>query len=473
MAGFKNTATSVVGSVSELSYRLRNIITGWKPVHIIVCGPDDTVARAIFEKIAGLFDPTDVSMVWGQALWAKRLRARVMISWDPDDASRADDIERTLSPTRHIVWVLTVGEPSKLVSERSTILNHHFSQGADYRLDVHGPTRSLTQPGVISRSHDVLRIVNRYSPRTVVVKREDFASQPSQVYSQILDAVARQGGPSPGSIAAPEALIDNTSLPPLQSTEDEPTRIASQWARFPELADITKELGYPPPPRHRPAVKMSPRGIIVAFHTADEIYTAEANRLRGSLDALGLEYVISVVEPESSWVRTTLLKPAWIAPAREKLRGPLIYIDVDAFVHHDPWTYVSDLEADMAAMVDLSGQLYSGTLFINDTAGAQTILSEWKKESEKRRDQDTGTLGNTGDEGDQGVLKDIVEAEEAQSAPRFSFGRLPPNLATIFDRTGDYRLGPVVIEHLQASREVTQQTKRLQRRRERLSEFSD
>ena len=466
MAGLKDTADSVLSSVSELSYRLRNTVTGMKPVHIVVCGPDDTTAKVLIDNLPGLFDPTDVAVVWGQALWAKQVRSRVIISWDPDDASRADDIERTLSPTRSILWVLAVGDPAALVSERSTVLPHHFSQGADYRLHVDGPTRSLTQPGVISRSRDVRDVINHYGDRAVVVKRENLHSHPGQVLSAITDAVGGQGGPG--------AVAGDPSFPATETNPDPTPRVASQWARFPELEDIAKELGYSSPPlAHAPAAEVSARGLVVAFHTPDEIYQAEADRLRRSLDALGLEYVISVVEPETNWVRTTLLKPTWIAPARKKLRGPLLYIDVDAFVHHDPWTYVSEVDADMAAMVDLTGQLYSGTLFINDTGGAQTILSEWMKESEKRRNHDPGTLGNTGDEGDQGVLKDIVEAEEAQSAPRFSFGRLPPNLATIFDRTGDYRLGPVVIEHLQVSREVTGRAKRLSRRHDRLKELSD
>ena len=472
MAGLKDTADSVLSSVSELSYRLRNTVTGMKPVHIVVCGPDDTTARVLIDNLPGLFDPTDVAVVWGQALWAKQVRSRVIISWDPDDASRADDIERTLSPTRSILWVLAVGDPAALVSERSTVLPHHFSQGADYRLHVDGPTRSLTQPGVISRSRDVQDVVNHCGDRAVVVKRENLRSHPGQVYSDIADEVERLGGPSPVSLTTLGDVSGDASLSPIRNTPELKARIASQWSRFPELEDIAKQLGYSSPPlTHEPAAEVSARGLIVAFHTPDEIYQAEADRLRRSLDALGLEYVISVVEPETNWVRTTLLKPTWIAPARKKLRGPLLYIDVDAFVHYDPWTYLSDVEADMAAMVNPGGQLYSGTLFINDTDGAQTVLSEWLKESEKRRDEDTGTLGNTGDEGDQGVLKNIVEKEELASTPRFSFGRLPPNLATIFDRTGDYSAGPVVIEHLQASREVTQRAKRLQRRRERLSEF--
>jgi hypothetical protein len=473
MAGLKNTAASIAGSVSELSYRLRNLMTAMTPVHVVVCGPDDTVAMRLMEKLPGVFNPADVSVVWGQALWTKQVRSRVIISWDPDDASRADDIEHALSPTRRIVWVLAVGAPSELVSEPSNVLLHHFAQGADYRLHVDGQTRSFTQPGVISRSRDVLHIVNQYGSRAVVVKRDTLQSHPDQVFADITDVVVREDGPAPASQTALNSAASDTSLPARETAADQATRIASQRARFPELDDITAELGYPPLPAPVPGANVSARGLIVAFHTPDEIYKAEADRLRGSLDALGLQYLISVVEPESNWVRTTLLKPTWIAPARKTLRGPLLYVDVDAFVHADPWPYVTDMEADMAAVVYKNGQLNSATLWINDTPGAELILSSWAAGAGDRRGADRGDLEHTGDNGDQGVLKLVVEAEEQKPNPAFSFGRLPPNLATIFDRTDEYRYGDVAIEQLQVSREVTGRTKRLSRRHDRLKELSD
>jgi hypothetical protein len=167
------------------------------------------------------------------------------------------------------------------------------------------------------------------------------------------------------------------------------------------------------------------------------------------------------------------LKPTWIAPARERLSGPLLYVDVDAYVHADPWPYVTDMEADMAAFVDESGQLKSGALWINDTPGARLILSEWAKGAGNRCGLDQGNLENSGDNGDQGVLKLVVEAEEEEDNPAFSFGRLPSNLCAVFDRTHQYRFGPLVIEQLQVSREAKyRRSKRLSRRHERLRELS-
>jgi hypothetical protein len=473
MAGLKDTAATAVATVSDLSYRLRNAIVGKKPVHLVVCGPDDALATALMQQLPRMFSPTDVSVVWGQALWARNVRSRIIISWDPDDASRASDIDELLSPTRHLVWVPAIGDPRDLITERSEVLPHLFKQGADYRLHVDGQTRSFTQPGVIPRCRDVLRVVSQYGSQAVVVKRDSFRESPKQVFADIVDAVGRHGGPATTLPSADFDGAGNTVLATVEDTPENLARVVSQRARFPELDEVATQLGFPVPEEKTPPALVSARGLIVAFHTPDEVYRAEAERLQGSLDALGLEYVISVVEPESNWVRTTLLKPTWIAPVRKKLRGPLLYVDVDAFVHSDPWPYVADMDADMAAVVYKNGQLNSATLWINDTPGAERILSEWAAGAGDRRGADRGDLEHTGDNGDQGVLKLVVQAEEQKSDPAFHFGRLPPNLATIFDRTDEYRFGPVVIEQLQVSREVTGRTKRLSRRHERLRELSD
>jgi len=172
-------------------------------------------------------------------------------------------------------------------------------------------------------------------------------------------------------------------------------------------------------------------------------------------------------------VRTTLLKPTWIAPARKKHRGPLLYIDVDAYVHDNPWPCLEGLVSDMGAVVYPSGELNSATLWINDTPGAQTLLSVWAQGSGNRRELDNGTLRQVGDDSDQGVLRLIVEEEEKSDTPRFRFARLQPNLATIFDRLDAYRFGPITIEQLQVSREITRRDKRLARRRQRLAELGD
>jgi hypothetical protein len=260
------------------------------------------------------------------------------------------------------------------------------------------------------------------------------------------------------------------------TANDNSTRRAIQQIQLsPELESTAVEMGYPKAenlvPKRDLVVDITP-GTVIAFHTPDEVYRAEAARLKSTLDRLGLDHHFFEVEPEKNWVRTTLLKPSWIARAREELSGPLLYIDVDAIVHEDPWPYLQQLSVDMAAVVYDNGQLNSATLWIADTLGARMVLDEWQRRADQRRGLDVGGLEASGDNGDQGVLKEAVLAEEQEQTPRFSFGRLPSNLAYIFDRTeSTYLVGPVIIEQLQVSRESFGHTKRLERRRDRLKEL--
>jgi hypothetical protein len=462
MAGVKSATRTAWEILQGFSYRLLNLLTAHTPVQLVVCGPDDELAKHLTDSIARWYHPHHAVTVWAPAVSARTLRSRVIVSWDPDDAGRLERIVRKLSPTRKLVFVCAVAHPHALASERSSALTHHFYQGADYRLFVDGATRSMTRPGIVDRSQDVVNVAGHYPDATLIVRREDLHSDSGKVIQSVIDAVSRQGGPKPH--VAPHTI----GVPPIHQ---DPKRVTTQRARFPELDQCAAKLGYAVATLTPPPALVVPRGMIIAFHTPDEIYRTEAERLKGSLDRLGLEYSVTVVEPESNWVRTTLLKPTWIKPARQELRGPLLYIDVDAFVHEDPWPHCQELDADMAAVVYPSGELNSATLWINDTPEALVLLDRWASWSTNRRASDDGSLRQIGDDSDQGVLRQIVEAEERAADPAFRFARLTPNLASIFDRQDDYRFGPVAIEQLQASREITQREKRLARRRDRLAEL--
>lgn len=467
MAGVKNTVRTLAENVATLVYRLRNVLTGKAPVQVVVTGPDDRLAVALAEQISSWYHPSNAITVWGPAIAAEQLRARVIVSSDPDDAGRYERIARRLKPTRRLVVVLAVADPLTLISERLAILPDHFAQGADYRLTVEGVIRSRTRPGVVDRTLDSLELLAHAPNSSLLIKREDARLAPDDVAATITTAIQAAGGPK--TLVSPRLTVDHLKA----EAPHDADRIIEQRQRFPELDQLRHSLGFPAaPPLSSPAITQ-PRGLIVAFHTPDEIYSREAERLKKSLDALGLEYSISVVEPESNWVRTTLLKPTWIRPARESIRGPLLYVDVDAFVHEDPWPHVAHLDGDMAAEVDTSGELNSATLWINDTPEALLILDLWTTWATDRREQDNGILRHTGEHGDQGVLRRIVEIEESSDNPRFRFSRLTPNMASIFDDSDVYRYGPVVIEQLQASRETAQREKRLARRRDRLAQLGE
>ena len=474
MAEGDTRVAQIRSALARLGYRLRNLLARARPIHLVVTGPDDRCAEMLAQRLAASHLAKRVSYVAGSALSVPKLRGDLIVSCDPEDVMKVGVISQEWGGLRHLLFLFVTADPRQLVSEVSPVLPHHFTQGADYRLRVGpGPTRSLTGPGVLPRLTAVYEALSTPGVKGVMVSRDDFLNRPAVIPEQLDNLLADKGL----SISTNWGLAfeDDREVNELREEWAKSTtrraRVNQQVERFPELEEVARRLGYPSLTTPRATQRPEAPGTIIAFHTPDEVYRAEAERLKKSLDALGLTYQIFEIEPEKNWVRTTLLKPTWIAPVRDNISGPLLYIDVDAFVHEDPWPFLADVEGDMGAVVYENGQLNSATLWINDTPGARTILERWAEAAHERRRHDVGDLLPTGENGDQGVLRFVVEAEEELQQPAFRFARLCPNLATIFDRTDEFRVGPIAIEQLQVSRESTQNLKRLARRRERLAQL--
>jgi len=257
-------------------------------------------------------------------------------------------------------------------------------------------------------------------------------------------------------------------LPPWLSDRHLLFRVSRQLRLFPELEETAVKLGYPPLEKllsthSKTLPDLSTRnGTIVLFHTDDPIYREEARRCIQSIEVLGLKYDLTVIPPGSSWVENCAIKPAIIAEARRRIRGPILYLDVDAVVHRDPWPYLAQYDGDMAVYVHQDGELISATILVNDTQGARKLLKTWQEEQKK----DPQTW-------DQRILQGIMEEDEA-GARRFNIQRLPPNYLYIFDKRYSYLYGDVVIEQLQASREheFKKNLKGLKRRRRRISQLA-
>ena len=470
MTRMRAALAKLLDTVTVALQRLLGAMRG-HAIHILITGPDAAGMQAITAGIAQ--SPSSLKVYSGRAAETANCFRRVVISTSLDDLTDSAGVMASVGRFRRIVVVAATADPRDMVCAKDSRLPHQWPDGFDYRF-LFGPqgTKSFTEPGVLPRyaGLDEWRAVA--SANIVTISREELSSDAPTALSrvaQLLPAGLAGLAKTMGSIGA--------SLPKLPSWSDssETTRhVVEQVSLAPGLETRAGELGYPAlrtiTKTRAPKVE---RGTIVAFHTPDEVYRAEAARLKKTLDALGLDYHFFEVTPEKNWVRTTLLKPSWILKARKELKGPLLYIDVDAYVHHDPWPLLSQCEGDLAAVVYRNGQLNSATIWINDTAGARELIAEWNDRAANRRESDQGELEATGDNGDQGVLKLAVLDDEASAQPQFRFQRLPVNLAYIFDRTETYCVGPVVIEQLQVSRESAHHDKRLARRRERLKELEN
>jgi hypothetical protein len=465
MTRLRAALVKLLDTVTVALQRLLGAVRG-PAIHILVTGPDSLGMQAITAGVAQ--SSSSLKVYSGRAKETSNSFRRAVISTSLDDLTDSTGVMATVGRFRRMVVVAATADPRDMVCAKDSRLPHQWPDGFDYRF-LFGPqgTKSFTEPGVLPRYAGLDEWKATALATVVTVSQEELSSDASA-------ALARVAQSLPSGLRGLGRTLRSLgiSLPKLLSWSDskESTkRVVQQVTLAPGLETRAVELGYPAlrtiTKARAPRVN---RGTIVAFHTPDEVYRAEAARLKKTLDALGLDYHFFEVTPEKNWVRTTLLKPSWILKARADLKGPLLYIDVDAYVHHDPWPLLSQCEGDLAAVVYRNGQLNSATIWINDTPGARALIAEWNDRAANRRESDRGELEATGDNGDQGVLKLAVLDDEASAHPQFRFQRLPVNLAYIFDRTETYCVGPVVIEQLQVSRESAKHDKRLARRKERL-----
>jgi hypothetical protein len=208
-------------------------------------------------------------------------------------------------------------------------------------------------------------------------------------------------------------------------------------------------------------------GTIIAFYTKDTIYEREKERLLTSALHLGLEATAVGVENAGSWVRNAGLKPGVLVEQRKALRGPLLYVDVDAVFHRDPWPELLSIQSDIAVYYEMTGHLLSGTILINDTPSALALMEAWQK----------GCRDNP-ETWDQLVLERIITEDAAKASPSYSVSRLPVSFCWIFDRIENEPVDQIYIEHLQASREMKQRRRlfgrlpnRVRRRRDRVADI--
>ncbi|WYX52901.1 putative nucleotide-diphospho-sugar transferase [Achromobacter xylosoxidans] len=164
--------------------------------------------------------------------------------------------------------------------------------------------------------------------------------------------------------------------------------------------------------------------MVVAFFTRDSIYETEKNRLLRSAQRLGLAVDAEPIESTGSWVRNASMKPSVLVAMRRKHAGPMLYVDVDAVFHRDPWPALAALDCDIAAYYEPQGHLLSGTLFINHTPAATALLQAWAQ-----------ACAENPDEWDQLVLERLLDSDAARAEPRYRLARLPVAYCWIFDKT--------------------------------------
>ena len=397
-----------------------------------------------------------------------------LVTKRPLDVLKLGEIENKLGPYRQLFHVLVVRDPRDLISSRHKSVPNEFFQGVDYQFFVRPGFTTYTAPGVAT----IYDAVRSYADkeRVLVVRYEDVIENPEAIRETL---ARRTGAPfdkpfsSFHESAIPKELTKAMNgVRPVRRQQraawtksDRFKRVCAQLELFPELENMVSELGYMPfaevcqqynLTKHR---LRDNQGTIVAFHTDDSVYSNEAKRCRTQLEALGLDHDFTLVPRKEDWVSNCAAKPQFLLESRKRLRGPLLYIDVDTFVHRNPWPYLSQYDADLAVYIHGDGSLCSGTIFIADTQGAVDILSKWAQLQSQR----PGTY-------DQRTLNELVQGAPSKSQ-LLNIAHLPPNFVYIHDRDDQHLYGAPIIEHFQASR-IAKSGSRGTRMEHRIKELS-
>lgn len=211
--------------------------------------------------------------------------------------------------------------------------------------------------------------------------------------------------------------------------------------------------------------------LTIGFYSIGTPYEQEAKTLAASLDRVGMAHRITGFGDRGDWYGNTAAKAELIQEARHTLRGPLLYIDVDAFVHENCAGYFQKLAAegydfgahyfagpakgrrrrDICSCVrrgygkcDKEHRLLSGTLFLGDTEGAHRLVDAWVEKNAALRAQGIFDGG-----GQKNLWRTTVEIGHT-----LRIAKIPGRYCIVGDKLWAYpRHEPIVIEHTIASRE--------------------
>ncbi len=208
---------------------------------------------------------------------------------------------------------------------------------------------------------------------------------------------------------------------------------------------------------------------VISYYTESTPYEREAERLRKSLDRVGMSHVIEPAPDQGDWQRNIFYKPAFITAARHQMAGPILWIDVDAFVHENCEAYFEGLQInyDFAAhwfqgpsggrdFTRNDNWFLSGTVWLNDTPAAMQLCRAWHDRTQ------THPMEGAGQASLKWVIESVMvspydspaEKKAAEGWDPVRVKRLPARYCYIFDKSGIVTPNePIIIEHTIASRE--------------------
>jgi hypothetical protein len=172
--------------------------------------------------------------------------------------------------------------------------------------------------------------------------------------------------------------------------------------------------------------------LYINCHTSN--YADHAKKLVESLEAFALPYEVEEFDSLGSWEANCQYKAEFIYEKWLE-HGQVVWLDADCMVKRQPGLFAS-IPSDVAFHLFKGKELLSGTLFFNDTIGAEQILKAWIKKNKEK----PGVW-------DQKNLAEVIRNLDVD------ISYLPPEYCYIFDLSKlHYPNTHPVIEHYQASR---------------------
>ena len=199
---------------------------------------------------------------------------------------------------------------------------------------------------------------------------------------------------------------------------------------------------------------------VVSFYTDNGSYKAEAELFTASLDRVGMRYHIEEVEDGGDWYENTRQKPQFIQRMLRESSEPILYLDVDAFVHKNCEEYfdkLADNGTDFGAhwfqgpskgwdkkKVQKDGWwMLSGTLFFNNTEQANRLVDTWCLLNDTLYRQG---IAEGGGQKNLWFLNTCINGVVV--------ARIPGRYCFVFDKPWAYpKAEPCIIEHTIASRD--------------------
>ena len=127
---------------------------------------------------------------------------------------------------------------------------------------------------------------------------------------------------------------------------------------------------------------------IISYYTEGTGYEREVENLIASCQKLNLPHQIDSIPSMGSWEKNCCYKPRYILEKLNELTSPVLWLDADAVVVKKP-TLFESLTADIALRVveslpnESPSKMISGTVYVNHTTKAMTILKEWDAECQR------------------------------------------------------------------------------------------